>query len=326
MVKIIITGGSGFIGTNLVEFFIQNSYQVLNLDILPPRNKNHLNYWHEVDILNFDKLKKEVEEFSPTHIVHLAARTDLNENININGYQANILGVENLMNICQNLKSLNRIVVASSMLVCRLGHNPITFDDYSPNNLYGESKVLTEKIVREQAFDWVIVRPTSIWGPWFGEPYKNFFDLVLKGYYFNIPAKFSSTKTYGFVDNTCKQIHALMLNDRESIIHNYFYLGDLNPINITDWAIRIRKLNHQVRPLILPKWLLNLVAIFGDIFKSKLGINKFPMNSFRFNNMTNDNIIEDLKRTVEVTKIGEHTNLDEEISITLNWIKNQINK
>lgn len=321
MLKIVITGGSGFIGTNLIELFIQNNYQVLNLDILPPKNKKHLNYWHELDILNYDNLKKEVEEFNPTYIVHLAARTDLNENTNIEGYQANILGVENLMNICENLKSLNRIIVASSMLVCRLGYYPNTFDDYSPNNLYGESKVLTEKIVRKYTYDWVLVRPTSIWGPWFGEPYKNFFNLVLRGYYFNIPAKFASTKTYGFVGNTCKQIHSLLINDDNSIKHNYFYLGDINPINITDWAIRIRKLNQQVRPLILPKWLLNLAAIFGDILKSKLRFNKFPMNSFRFNNMTNDNIILDLKRTVEITKIGEHTNLDEEIKITLNWLK-----
>ena len=258
--------------------------------------------------------------------MHLAARTDLNERKNILGYQVNILGVENLMNICADLKSLQRVVVASSMLVCKLGYYPVDFNDYSPDNLYGESKVQTEIITKKYSFDWVIVRPTSIWGPWFGEPYKNFFDLVLNGFYFNIPAKNSSTKTYGFVGNTCKQIHALMINNHKSIKHNYFYLGDLSPINITDWAIRIRKLNHQFKPLILPKLLLKFVSIFGDILKSKLRFNKFPMNSFRFNNMTNDNIIDDLKRTVEVTKIGEHTNLDEEIIITLNWLKKQNNK
>ena len=321
MKKIIVTGGSGFIGTNLIELFIQNNFQVLNLDILAPRNKDHVDYWHNVDVLNLDNLKKEIEEFNPTHIVHLAARTDLNENNRIEGYQVNTLGVENLMMISENLKSLERVVVASSMLVCKCGYYPVGFDDYSPNNLYGESKVLTEKIVRKYAIDWVIVRPTSIWGPWFGEPYKKFFDLVLKGYYFSIPSKFASTKTYGFVGNTCKQIQALMLSQHESVKWNYFYLGDLNPINIADWARRIRELNHQSRLLILPRWFLKLFAIVGDMMKL-FGINKFPMNSFRFNNMTNDNIIEDVRRTIEVTKILENNNFDEEIKMTINWLKN----
>ena len=37
--------------------------------------------------------------------------------------------------------------------------------------------------------------------------------------------------------------------------------------------------------------------------------------------MTNDNIIADLKRTIEVTQIGAESSLDNEIIITLNWLK-----
>lgn len=34
--------------------------------------------------------------------------------------------------------------------------------------------------------DWCIIRPTSIWGPWFGVPYRNFFDMVMHRMYFQI--------------------------------------------------------------------------------------------------------------------------------------------
>jgi GlcNAc-P-P-Und epimerase len=319
--KVVVTGGSGFIGTNLVELLLNHNHVVVNYDINIPKNVNHLGCWKCVDILNKLQLFNQLSIDQPDFIISLAARTDLNEFKNISGYSVNIDGIRNIMDGASNLPQLKKVIVASSMLVCRLGYKPSSFDDYAPNSLYGESKVLTEKIVREYNINWTIVRPTSIWGPWFGEPYRNFFNLVIKGFYFNIPAKYASTKTYGFVGNTCKQIFNLMINEDSSINHNYYYLGDLNPINITDWANKIRKLNNQTKPLTLPNWLLKSTAILGDFLKFKLGILNFPMNTFRYNNMTQDNIIEDLRRTVEITQCGKDSNLDEQILQTLNWLK-----
>jgi hypothetical protein len=117
------------------------------------------------------------------------------------------------------------------------------------------------------------------------------------------------------------QIFNLLISEDSNVKHNYFYLGDIEPINITDWAIRIRKLNNQSKPLTLPKWSLIFAAKVGDFLKFNLGFCKFPMNSFRYNNMTNDNVIEDLQRTIEITKIGTDSNLDTQILRTLNWLK-----
>lgn len=321
MYKILITGGSGFIGTNLVELLLSMNYSVVNYDIKKPKIEGHIKFWKKIDLCNSSQLLNELSVDCPKYIIHLAARTDLNETLHLEGYDVNIKGVRNLMNGVSKIPNFKKIIIASSMLVCRLGYTPISFDDYAPNNLYGESKVLTEKIVKDYDFNWTIVRPTSIWGPWFGEPYKNFFNLVVKGLYFNIPSQYSSTKTYGYVDNTCMQIFRLLMNDDEEVNHNYYYLGDLKPINITDWAIRIRKLNNQSPPLTLPICLLKFAATTGDLFKRVLANSKFPMNTFRYNNMTQDNIIEDLNRTVEITQCGKDSNLDKQILQTLNWLK-----
>jgi nucleoside-diphosphate-sugar epimerase len=326
MLKILVTGGSGFIGTNLIDLLEKNHVKIINYDINPPKNFNHKSYWSQVNILDRDLLINQLNFDKPDYIVHLAARTDLNEKYSVDGYSANIEGVRNIMDGASGLHNLNRIIIASSMLVCKLGYIPKSFDDYAPNSYYGESKVLTEKIVKEYNLNWTIVRPTSIWGPWFGEPYKNFFELVINGFYFNIPLKDASTKTYGYVETTCKQIYSLMLNDSKLVKHNYFYLGNLPPINITNWATRIRKLNNQSRLLTLPKWLLIFVAKIGDFMKFKLGIYKFPMSSFRFKNMTNDNVIMDIERTIEVTQIGKESYFDNEIITTLNWLKQNKNK
>ncbi len=320
--KVLVTGGSGFIGTNMISLLVEQGFDVVNYDIRKPTLDSHLKFWFEVDICDKSKIAISIEKDNPDYIIHLAARTDLNEKSNLDGYKANIDGVRNIMDSAGSLIELKRIIVASSMLVCQLGYTPSGFDDYAPNSLYGESKVHTEKIVKEYSFDWIIVRPTSIWGPWFGEPYKNFFDLVIKGLYFNIPVKYASTKTYGYVENTCIQIFNLLITEDLSVKHNYFYLGDIEPINIADWAIRIRRLNNQSKPITMPKWLLKLAAKVGDILKLKFQIHKFPMNSFRYKNMTTNNIIEDIKRTIKFTNYIPDKNIDQEISITLNWIKN----
>jgi nucleoside-diphosphate-sugar epimerase len=318
--KIIVTGGSGFIGTNLVSMLISKGIDVVNFDIVSPKLESHKELWVEVDICNKSQLSLLIARAKPDYIVHLAARTDLYEQSSLDGYSANICGVRNIMDAAATSNTLTRIIIASSMLVCKLGYIPTGFDDYAPNSLYAESKVLTEKIVKEYKIDWVIVRPTSIWGPWFGEPYKNFFDLVVKGLYFNIPSNHSSTKTYGYVENTCMQIFNLLLSTHLNVRSNYFYLGDFEPLNITNWASRIRKLNNQTPLIILPKWSLFCAAMIGDFLNFCFGLRKFPMSSFRYNNMTNDNVIGDLQRTVEMTKIGADVNLDDQITKTLVWL------
>lgn len=54
-----------------------------------------------------------------------------------------------------------------------------------------------------------IIRPTSIWGPWFGEPYDKFFHIVLKHMYFHMGEK-ACKKTYGYIDNAIYQIESIL--------------------------------------------------------------------------------------------------------------------
>ena len=79
MNKIVITGGSGFIGTNLVEYFVNFGYNVKNFDIVKPRNKSYDKNWTQLDILNLKLFSNKLKEFNPNYVIHLAARTDLDE-------------------------------------------------------------------------------------------------------------------------------------------------------------------------------------------------------------------------------------------------------
>ena len=167
MSKILVTGGSGFIGTNLIEYLSKDTqYEIQNIDIVKPKISAQDKYWVQVDLCKHDDVVSAVESFAPDYVIHLGARTDLN-GTTLQDYDANIGGVRNLLDAIEKVGSVKRAIFASSMYVCEPGYMPKDFEDYAPHTLYGESKVETEKIIKSIGpnYTWSIIRPTSIWGP-----------------------------------------------------------------------------------------------------------------------------------------------------------------
>lgn len=314
-----ITGGSGFLGTNLVQDLISSNIDVWNVDIAAPRNKEHVKYWRQVDICDLKAFRDCVSEIGPDYVVHFAARTDLNESSGLGYYCANVNGVENLVSVCSKSSGVKRIVFASSMLVNEVGYKPKGRFDYSPATLYGESKVLTENIIfrnSDALGEFCIVRPTSIWGEWFSEPYRNFFDFVLSSRFFH-PGSRACTKTYGYIGNTVYQIRKLLEVDAAKIQGKIFYLGDRPPVNISRWADEISLCANLPRPKKLPYSLFLAAAMFGDFLKA-FG-RRFPMTTFRLKNMTTDHVI-DLSETYDVCGELPFSRTDG-VARTISWIK-----
>lgn len=283
--RIIITGASGFIGTNLLESFIDEGHEVLNLDIEEPKISIRSEVWKRVDIRKYEELENAVLTFNPEYIVHLAARTDLNGKT-IADYDANTIGVKNLMTVIQKLPTLKKIIITSSKFVCSNGYEPKDQFDYAPHTVYGKSKVITEKVVWENKpkCDWCIIRPTSIWGPWFGVPYRNFFDMIHKNLFFHIGKK-ECFKTYGYIGNSMHQIKTLLFTETLDEVEKVYYIGDYVPYEINQWADEIgMEMSKKIHTI--PYGIMWIAAKFGDGMK-KVGIT-FPMTSFRLGNMTND--------------------------------------
>lgn len=314
--RILITGASGFIGTNLLEELYNKGYEILNIDICNPKIKERNKVWKNVDITDYDAFERAVLDFGPEYIVHLAARTDL-DGKTLDDYSANTIGVENLMKIIHKISNLKKIIIASSKFVTRNGYKIKDQFDYCPHTVYGESKVQTEKNVwaNKPECDWCIIRPTSIWGPWFGVPYRNFFDMVMKRMYFHI-GHIKCHKTYGYIGNAVYQIEQLLFNETTDESNKVFYIGDEPAYEINEWADEIaNELGFKVPTM--PVWFVKCLAKFGD-FLGLFGIH-FPMQSFRFGNMTNDGV-NDMTNTYKIAPKMPYTRL-EGTQNTIEWMR-----
>lgn len=257
---------------------------MLNVDARPPKDTSREHLWLKTNILDAKGLTKAFDEFRPDYLIHLAARTNLLEKRDLRGYAANIAGVENTIRAAASVGTLRRAIFASSRMVCKIGYVPLSETDYCPPNLYGRSKVLTETIVRSQGtgFEWLIVRPTSIWGPWFDIPYKTFFCAIAQRRYVH-PGKHDPEKSFGFVGNAVYQLNQLLTTRHPSILGRTIYQCDYPPLKLRAWAELIRSSMGVSRIHTLPLLPLRIAALLGDVMEAA-GV-RAPLSSFRLTNL-----------------------------------------
>jgi nucleoside-diphosphate-sugar epimerase len=318
--RVLVTGCCGFIGGHLMKSLVVDNYESLGVDIRPPRTGAMLGWsFAECDILDAEKLRSTVKDFAPEVVVHLAARIDI-DGENVAAYSANVEGTRNLVAAVAAAGTVRRVLFASSQLVCRVGYVPRNDTDYCPVNPYGESKVLSEKIVREhmpETITWCLLRPTTIWGEGMSSHYQRFLGHLQAGRYFHL-GKGPLFKSYGYVGNTVYQILKFMNADGRQIHAKTFYLSDYEPLSLTEWVNRLAQALETAPPRSVPVVVARFLGLGGDIV-NWMGLKTFPLNSYRVRNILTEYIF-DMAETERICGALPFT-VDQGVSRTVRWFK-----
>ena len=184
--KVLVTGGSGFIGSNLINDITKKDHEIINADIAEPKVALHHKYWNKIDILDYSGLISIFEANQPEAVIHLAAETDCNPRLKIEDYNVNIEGTKNVLQAVKETESVERVIITSTQYVHQGKQMPTSDTDYDPHTIYGESKIESEKLTREMSLQctWTIIRPTNIWGPWHLRYPFEFWKVLKEGKYF----------------------------------------------------------------------------------------------------------------------------------------------
>ena len=154
--KIIITGGTGFLGKRLSKKLQEKNHTTFSYDVIDG-----------YDILNTEQLKKVFEEFKPDSIIHLAACSDLNiyaEKPEISE-KINIIGTRNILTLC----NVNKVRLLFASTCCCYGNNDTHPTDETsptcPTEPYAMSKKESEKEILSVGLPHCCMRLATFYGP-----------------------------------------------------------------------------------------------------------------------------------------------------------------
>lgn len=295
--RIVVTGGSGFIGIHLVEALIDSGYQVLNLDIQSPIDGENTDFWKNTSLLDNQGLKTSIANFDPQYIVHLGATTTQDAH-SILDFEVNVQGTKNLLEIAKDLGSLRKFVFTSTQYVNTPG-NPHSdqLGQLRPYGFYGESKLIGEVMTLDilHRGNWTIIRPTTIWGPWHAILTNGLWKQIVQNTYFHLIGD-EAIKSYGYVKNTVWQIIRLLEIEPSLTDRKVFYLGDEN-MRQDLWvsAFVNRLTGRKMRKV--PKFILFCLSEAGELF-IRFGV-KSPLYRSRYRNLVTSNP-SPLKATLEL--------------------------
>jgi len=316
--KVLVTGGSGFIGTNLVEHLLMRNVEVMNIDISPPLCSSHHDLWQQVDILDRTALTNAFVVYKPTCVVHLAARTDVVEDTKVErDYRVNTEGTENVISAIKATPSVRRVVMTSTQYVHGPGHIPRDEYDCEPHTVYGQSKVIAERLTRQADLDciWTIVRPTNVWGPWHMRHKSELLRVLRRGLYM-YPGRKTVTKSYGYVKNISHYIARILEMPEDVVNRKTFYLGD-EPMDQFEWVNSMSWKLRGTSVRTVPRVVMRLMASVGDMISVVIG-RKFILTSSRYVNMITD-YPTPMDKTFTILGKGPHS-LEEGVRDTAAWV------
>ena len=264
MRKVIVTGGSGFIGSNLVKYLIKKNFFVINIDSLSysanpyntknlQKNKNYI--FFNINLKSKNKIIRILNKYKPEGIFNLAAETHVDRSIDNpdNFLQSNILGTFNLLEAIleyrkKNEKKIKLVHVSTDEVYGDVTKGKsIEESPYNPSSPYSATKASADHLitsyVRTYKIHAVISNCCNNYGPnQFPEKLipKLIFNII-NNEPFPIYGKGRNSREWIHVDDHCEALLLIFLKGKNGESYNVGSSVNLTNIDIAKKLLSIAK-------------------------------------------------------------------------------------
>ena len=249
--RVLVTGGSGFVGANLVTTLLDRGHPVRSFDRAPSPLAQH----PQLEVLQGDITDAAVCAAAVDGIdtiIHTAAIIDLMGGASVTdeyrqrSFSVNVGGTQNLVHAGQKA-GVKRFVYTASNSVVMGGQNIAGGDETMPyttrfNDLYTETKVVAEQFVLSQngveGMLTCAIRPSGIWGTGDQTMFRKLFESVIKGHLKVLVGSESVKLDNSYVHNL---IHGFILAGEHLVPGGTapgqaYFINDAEPINMFEFA------------------------------------------------------------------------------------------
>ena len=303
--RVLVTGGSGFVGCNFVKTLLAKGYKVRSFDLAPsplPAQENL-----EVvqgNICDQELVRKCVQGidtiFHTAAIIELKGGSAVTQEYRDRSYAINVEGTKNLLRFGQEAGVKRFVYTASNSVV--IGGQPISGGDetlpYAErfNDLYTETKVVAEKWVLEQNGKNGIltcsIRPSGIWGEGDQTMFRHMFNQMIAGL---LQAQVGSGKAK--LDNS--YVHNLVHGHILAAQHlveggtspgQAYFINDGEPINMFDFSRPVvEAVGYPFPKIRVPAALVKGIMAFWQMLHFKFGIQEPPVPPLAIERIAIDN-------------------------------------
>jgi 3beta-hydroxy-Delta5-steroid dehydrogenase / steroid Delta-isomerase len=291
--RVLVTGGSGFVGANLVTELLSRGHDVRSFDRAPSQLPDHPQLQTVVgDITNADDVATAVADIDT--VIHTAAVIDLmgggsvTDEYRQRSFAINVGGTQNLVQAA-SAAGVKRFVYTASNSVVMGGQAITNGDETLPyterfNDLYTETKVVAEKFVLAQnGVDDMLtcsIRPSGIWGRGDQTMFRKVFENVLAGNVKVLVGSKHSKLDNSYVHNL---IHGFILAGEHlvpggSAPGQAYFVNDGDPVNMFEFSRPIVEACGEKLPTFrVPGRLVLLVMKVWQWLHFRLGLPKPPV-------------------------------------------------
>lgn len=249
--RVLVTGGSGFVGANLVTTLLDQGYQVRSFDRAP----SPLPAQPGLEVLQGDICDRDIVAgavagidtiFHTAALIELMGGASVTDEYRQRSFAVNVEGTKNLLHAAQAAGVKRFVYTASNSVV--MGGKPIANGDetlpYTDRfaDLYTETKVVAERFVLSQnGIDGLLtcsIRPSGIWGRGDQTMFRKVFESVLAGHVKVLVGRKSARLDNSYVHNL---IHGFILAAQHltpggTAPGQAYFINDAEPINMFEFA------------------------------------------------------------------------------------------